>query len=64
MITVTCATCHTAHTAHIIPALRWKLGHACQPTRPAEASAYQPRAALSWATSHTDHTTRKDNHHV
>ena len=43
MITVTCATCHTAHTAPIIPALRWLLGHACQPTRPAEASAYQPR---------------------
>ena len=33
----------TEHTARIISALRWKLGHACQPTRPAEASAYQPR---------------------
>ena len=43
MITITCETCHTAHTAHIMPALRWKLGHACQPARPAEASAYQPR---------------------
>lgn len=43
MITVTCATCRTAHTAPVISALRWKLGHACQPTRPTEASAYQPR---------------------
>ena len=43
MITVTCATCHTEHTDRIINALRWRLGHACQPTRPVEASAYQPR---------------------
>ena len=43
MITVTCETCRTAYTAHIMPALRWRLGHACQPARPAEASAYQPR---------------------
>ena len=43
MITVTCATCHTEHTARFLPALRWRLGHTCQPARPAEASAYQPR---------------------
>lgn len=43
MITVTCETCRTEYTAPIMPALRWKLGHACQPTRPAEASAYTPR---------------------
>ena len=43
MITVTCETCRTAHTAHIMPALRWRLGHTCQPTQPAEASAHQPR---------------------
>ena len=34
MITVTCPTCHTEHTARIINALRWKLGHACQPRAP------------------------------
>lgn len=43
MITVTCATCRTKYTDHIMPALRWRLGHTCQPARPAEASAYQPR---------------------
>ena len=43
MITVTCATCHTEYVAPVEIEQRWKPGHACQPARPAEASAYQPR---------------------